>query len=245
MKSECITCFNCLADCPSEAAEVKFGGTAKEVLATVNPGRRNFFGTLALGLAAAYLPRTAYSAKQGERTSFLRPPGSIAERAFLEHCQRCGLCIQLCPTGFIKPALSEAGIEGVWTPVASAGNGYCEWNCNKCTQVCPSGSIEKLDLKKKQAFRIGTAVIDKDLCYTYADGFNCTVCQEQCPVPQKAILFRDAETWNYQGRKVRVRQVYIDPDRCTGCGICQHVCPRTDSPGIYITSGDEFRRLPV
>ncbi|MEI6051016.1 MAG: 4Fe-4S dicluster domain-containing protein, partial [Bacteroidota bacterium] len=162
------------------------------------------------------------------------------EHTFLDYCQRCSQCVQACPTGFIQPAISQAGIAGVWTPVVNAQSGYCEWSCNKCTQVCPSGAIEKLTLKRKQEFKIGIAVIDKDRCYTYADGYNCSVCHDGCPIPQKAIRYRETETWNYQGRKVNVKQIYVDPDRCTGCGICENVCPRTDAPGIFITAQDEY-----
>jgi len=243
IKSECIVCFNCVVDCPSEAVDVRFGNPAKAPLVVVNPGRRNFFGTIALGVTAAFLSKLDYSSKPGVRHSFIRPPGALNENTFLDYCQRCSQCVQACPTGFIQPAISQAGIVGVWTPVVSAQSGYCEWSCNKCTQVCPSGAIEKLTLKRKQEFKIGIAVIDKDRCYTYADGYNCSVCHDGCPIPQKAIRYRETETWNFQGRKVNVKQIYVDPDRCTGCGICENLCPRTDAPGIFITAQDEYRAM--
>ena len=243
MKSECISCFNCAADCPSETVEISIGKKGKKPSANIDPGRRSFFGTVALGVAAAYLPKISYSSGKGLKVSFLRPPGSLKEKSFLDRCQRCGQCIQACPTGFIRPAVSEAGIAGVWTPVVNAKYGDCEFTCNACTQVCPSGAIQKISLEKKQVFKIGTAIVDKDICYTHADGFNCSVCRDACPLPQKAILFRETETWNYQGRKVRVKQIYVDPDICTGCGICENVCVRPDEPGIFITAGDEYRSL--
>jgi len=244
LKSECLVCFNCVADCPSEAVQVKFDLPEKATVTAVSPGRRSFIGALALGAAAAVLPRTSLSAKPNARRSFLRPPGAIKESGFLDRCERCGQCIHACPTGFIQPAMLQAGVEGLWTPVVNAQAGYCSWDCNRCTQVCPSGAIGKLTLKHKQQFRIGIAVIDKDRCYTYSDGFNCSACEERCPVPGKAILFRETETWNYQGKRLVVKQIYVDPDRCTGCGICEYVCPRKDAPGILITAEDEYRELP-
>jgi len=137
----------------------------------------------------------------------------------------------------------QAGTEGIWTPVLNAQAGYCAWDCNKCTLVCPSKAIRPLTLKQKQQFRIGLAVVDKDLCYTYADGFNCSACMEQCPVPGKAIRFRETETWNYQGKRVVVKQIYVDPSLCNGCGVCEHVCPRNDAPGIVVTSEIEYRSM--
>ena len=243
LKSECMVCFNCVVDCPTGSVNVKFDLPERETITAVNPGRRKFFGSLALGAAIAALPKTSLLAKPGSRHSWLRPPGARKEDDFLDRCERCGQCIQACPTGFIQPAALEAGIEGLWTPVVNAGGGYCAWNCNKCTQVCPSNAIEKLTLKEKQRFKIGTAVIDKDRCYTYADGFNCSSCQGSCPVPDKAIKFRVAEVWNYKGKRTIVKQIYVDPDLCIGCGNCEYSCPRMDAPAITIVSEDEYREM--
>ena len=49
----------------------------------------------------------------------------------------------------------------------------------------------------------------------------------------------------FMGRLTKVNQIYIDPDLCTGCGICEHVCPRTDAPGIFITPADEQREKVI
>ena len=241
LKSECMVCFHCVADCRDEAVSVSFGSPARDLSASVTPGRRKFIGALVLGAVIGFLPKTTRSAKPARLHGWLRPPGARNEEDFLALCERCGQCVQSCPTGFIQPAALEAGVIGIWTPVVSGKAGYCEWTCHRCTQVCPSKAIEKLTLKEKQRFRIGTAVIDRDRCYTYADGFNCTACQERCPTPEKAIRFRPAEVWNYQGKRSVVNQVYVNPDLCTGCGICEYFCPRTDAPAIYLVSEDECR----
>jgi MauM/NapG family ferredoxin protein len=243
MKTECMTCFNCVDDCPTDAVDVSFAPPKKENRTTIDIGRRTMMGSAVSALFAATLPRFFVHAKPKMIHRFLRPPGSVKETEFLEKCVRCGQCMHVCPTNFIQPAFLEAGLEGLWTPILNAQTGYCEFECDKCLQVCPTNAIETLDLDKKKKFKMGIAVVDKDRCYTYADGYNCAVCEEHCPIPEKAIRFREVDTWNFKGKLVKVKQIYIVPDLCTGCGICENKCPRSDAPGIIMTSEEEDREF--
>ncbi|MCP4147057.1 MAG: 4Fe-4S dicluster domain-containing protein [bacterium] len=239
-KAECLTCMNCISDCPVDSVNTSFELPRKENRTPIDIGRRKMLGSIASGLAIGALPKIAVPAKS-KIHCFERPPGSVKEKDFLEKCIRCGECMQVCPTNFIQPALLEGGVEGLWTPVLNPSTGYCEFTCNKCTLVCPTKAIEPLTVKEKQKFKMGTAVVDRNLCYTYADGYNCAVCEEHCPVPDKAIRFREVDTWNFEGKLVKVKQIYVVPDLCTGCGICENVCPRTDAPGIFNTAEEEQR----
>jgi ferredoxin len=36
-------------------------------------------------------------------------------------------------------------------------------------------------------------------------------------------------------------QTHVDPNLCTGCGICENVCPFNDLPAIRVTSANESR----
>lgn len=243
LKSDCLSCFNCFADCPSGSVKIKIELPRKNNHTPIELGRRKMFLTLGAGIAMASLSKIQLFSKPKQRHNFLRPPGAIGEDEFLKKCSNCGQCTQSCPTSFIQPAFLDTGIEGLWTPIASAKAGYCIYECNRCTQVCPTGAIEKISLKEKQNFKIGLAAIDKNRCYTYADGINCTVCYDKCPTQEKAIAFKEAEVWNYKGRITTVKQIHVLSDICIGCGICEYACPRHDSPGIFIVSENEYREM--
>jgi MauM/NapG family ferredoxin protein len=173
--------------------------------------------------------------------SLIRPPGAVAEQEFLSKCIRCGECMKACPTNVIQPAMLEAGLQGMWSPVLKMEIGYCDYKCNLCTQVCPTGAIEKFTLEKKHDIRIGLASVDKNRCLPYAYARPCFVCQEQCPLKEKAIWQEDATVINSQGEKVEVKLPHVDASKCVGCGICERKCPVTDLAGIRVTSVGETR----
>lgn len=121
--------------------------------------------------------------------TLIRPPGALAEDEFLATCTRCDECLKVCPTNVLQPAVFEAGLEGVFTPRLDFTRSFCEYNCAECGTVCPTRSIAPLGLDRKQRAVIGVARIDQTLCLPWAQGKECSVCQELCPVPHKAITF--------------------------------------------------------
>ena len=111
--------------------------------------------------------------------------------------------MRICPTNVIRPALLEAGVEGMWTPVLdfTSGTSGCQSNCVACGHLCPTAAIRPLSLeermglgefKDKGPVRIGTAFVDKSRCLPWAMDRPCIVCQENCPVSPKAIFTREA-----------------------------------------------------
>jgi ferredoxin len=149
-------------------------------------------------------------------------------------CLRCGECTRACPTGAIHPAVGEAGIEGLWTPVLVPRLGYCDFSCTACGEVCPVQAIPRLDLERKRATVIGVAYIDEDRCIAWADQRDCIVCEEMCPLPEKAIVLEKAEVLRGEGTSVTVQQPRVLRERCIGCGICEYKCPLSGEAAIRV-----------
>jgi Pyruvate/2-oxoacid:ferredoxin oxidoreductase delta subunit len=149
--------------------------------------------------------------------------------------------MKVCLTNGLQPALTQAGFEGLWTPMLVPRLGYCEYNCNLCSQVCPTGAIAGVTLEEKQRIRIGLAFFDKNRCIPYSMGRNCGVCEEHCPAPGKAIKFREVEGRGGDGAPFALKLPEVDPALCIGCGICENKCPIIDEPGIRVSSINESR----
>lgn len=177
-------------------------------------GRRALFS--ARGLAAALgrepAPRPLVALLAGASAGaparalpVLRPPGALDEAEFLRLCTRCDACQDACPHDAVTRAPARLrGAAG--TPVIDPVAAPCRMCADvPCAVACPTGA-----LRPDGARTLGRAVIGAHDCLAY-QGTTCTVCVEQCPVP--GAIRSDA------GRPV------IDAALCTGCGVCQHVCP--------------------
>jgi len=222
LTSECQLCLRCQAECDNGRASFTFG--LKTPRAPLDLGRRQVITSVAAGVAAVPLVRLGSLARRPEEF-LVRPPGAQEEGEFLARCIRCGECMKVCLTNGLQPVLWEAGLEGLYTPRLVPRLGYCAHSCTLCGQVCPTGAIPRLDLEVKQTLVLGTASINRSRCIPYSEGTDCLVCEEHCPVSPKAITFNQAEVLDRQGRKILVKLPVVQPDRCVGCGHCEHVCP--------------------
>jgi MauM/NapG family ferredoxin protein len=231
----CNLCLDCLDLCPEEIISFRFRKPAAPQ-PELGLSRRAFAGMVAGGL---FLPAYARveAALLGTAPDVIRPPGALAENAFLDRCVRCGECLKVCPLNALQPVGLESGWGGIFTPRLLPRIGYCEFNCTLCGQVCPTGAIAALDLPRKQKTVIGLAYFDKNRCLPYARGVPCIVCEEHCPTPDKAIKFRETEVWDQEGNRKRIKQPYVIDRLCIGCGICENKCPLEGKAAVLVTRG--------
>ena len=145
------------------------------------------------------------SPKSEKLLTILRPPGAVDERAFLAGCTKCNECANACPVEAIFSAPPRFG-SAAGTPMIDP----MQAPCVMCEDTPCIAACEPNVLQAELGLRMGTAKIKQPHCLAF-NGTICTVCSERCPV--EGALALD------QGRPV------INEQACTGCGVCQYVCP--------------------
>ena len=244
--------MNCVAVCPESSIRFTFFPSTPTTTAAPDLQRRKALTSVLAGAAALPLFRSSAGFHVDRHDRLVRPPGATPEKEFLARCVRCGECMKVCPNNALHPSFTEAGIEGLWTPVLVPRIGYCEPSCVLCGQVCPTGAIWEFTAKEKawtservdksiKPVRLGTAFYDRGRCLPWSMATECIVCEEWCPTSPKAIYLRAADVADAEGKTKTVRQPYVDPERCGGCGACEYACPVADRPAIYVTSIGESR----
>ncbi|MEI6214203.1 MAG: 4Fe-4S dicluster domain-containing protein [Desulfuromonadales bacterium] len=238
-KDECILCMECQQGCPH--SRISFRPSSKySVGGPLLPERRVLLGGMAAGLLLAVPARF----RPPERASrLLRPPGVRDEDDFLKKCVRCGECMKVCLKNALYPAAWQAGYEGLYTPVVIPRLGYCEYDCTLCGQVCPTGAIPALPVSTKRREVIGKAVFDRNHCLPFARKIDCIVCEEHCPIADKAIRSREVTVIGLDGVKKRVKEPYVDEEICNGCGICEFVCPVETKAGIEVCAVKDHKPI--
>jgi polyferredoxin len=226
--AECIECLRCLYECPHKALTytITIARTPHSIT------RRQFITACGAGLVLAPLTRTFLHHKLNGR--IIRPPGAVPESDFLNLCIHCSKCMKVCPTNGLQPCLFEAGINGLWTPRLVPRIGGCEKNCNKCGQICPTSAIRKLPLEEKTYARIGTAVIDRSKCIAWEQDKVCLICDEVCP-------YNAISSLNETIQGTTLLRPFVDERICTGCGLCESLCPIEGPAAIQVFSIGEER----
>ncbi len=233
--TQCIQCLDCAILCPVQDSAIRFG-FRQRLHPPLDLGRRMILRGVVTGLAAAGLHRIE-SEKAFRDYPLIRPPGSIPEDEFLQRCIRCLACVRVCQSNgrCLQPADGASHLFERWTPIAVMRLGYCEQNCNLCGQVCPTGAILPLSLRQKEETPMGLAVFDRNVCIPHARAEDCLVCEEHCPIGEKAIRFDQREVRAPDGSTRVVKLPYVVKEKCIGCGICETKCPLNGKPGIFIT----------
>lgn len=211
-KSLCILCFKCTDECPTETV-FKFKKNKKSHFKS----RRNLLKSVFTSVIFFN-----FVLKKKKEKSLLRPPGATTN-SIRNNCLRCMECAKICPTRAIQPSGLNNGFLNLFTPEIKPDMGYCDYYCTLCGKICPNNAIKNLPLEKKQKWIIGTAYIDHRLCLVWRKGIPCIVCEEHCPIPEKAIKLKKFKWYN----KILDTPI-VDKNLCNGCGTCQNVCPVED-----------------
>lgn len=239
-QGECILCMDCVYDCPDRVTAFRFHRSIRTSRApeakkegSGQISRRNFLIILVGAFSAL---GASFGGEHGvgrKNNSLIRPPGALVEDDFVNRCVRCGNCMKVCPTNALHPIMFQGGIDAVWTPQLIPEIGYCEYQCTQCGRTCPTGALPVLTREQKMKTKLGTAEVDRSLCLPWAEGKECIVCQEHCPVAEKAIKLD-----SYAGGPARP---HVDEYLCVGCGICQNKCPVSPARAIRLTDKDADR----
>ncbi len=195
---ECVLCMNCLKVCPDQVMGYGFDTPVDGERRAPDLQRRALIASAASGLVLQPLLHLDNALAGTRQPAPIRPPGALAEDAFLARCVRCGICMRVCPTNIIQPAGPGYGLQGLWTPVLNfqIGTSGCQPHCIACGHVCPTSAIRPLHLDERLGInayaaagplRTGMAFVDRGRCLPWAMGTPCIVCQENCPVSPKAI----------------------------------------------------------
>ena len=230
--SECTLCMNCRSACAKDATTFtpKWQPARRQ---SYDVDRRLFLASLGVSIVSVALFSVDWI-KRRAKNFFLRPPGITNDQEFLAKCVRCGECLKVCPTQALQADAGLSGLEGAFTPVLLPRNGFCDFACNACGEYCPTGAIPLLPLEVKQQTVLGHAYIDQNRCLAWSDHTNCIVCEEMCPLPQKAITLEPKTFTAADGSEVEVKLPVVDRTRCIGCGTCENKCPLKGDAAIRV-----------
>ena len=233
--AECTLCLDCLKNCPDSKVK-SHSPLAPAAWNAYDPGRRQILTAAVVSAAGVAVFHSSPNSVH-PNLDLLRPPGASDDR-ILTTCLRCGICMRACPTNLIQPSGTDMGLERLWTPLLVPEMGYCEYSCNTCGQVCPVQAIPPLALEEKQVAVIGKAYMDQNRCLAWSDHKRCMVCEEMCPLPQKAVLLTSLDVIDPNGDKRTIQVPQVDRKTCIGCGICEFKCPVQGEAAIRVHSVD-------
>ena len=247
--AECTVCYNCAAFCSKGSSTFQWQLPRWKPAESqpYDPSRREAITALGMSALSVALSHVEPIEKR-PAADLIRPPGaSLVD--FEGLCIRCNECVRVCPTQGLQPSLLEGGWRNMLTPRLIPRLGQCNYSCNACSQACPSGAIPKLELEEKRHTPIGLARVDRNRCLPWAYNIDCIVCEEACPVANKAIKVEEVQAVNGLGETVTLLRPSVVKELCIGCGMCEYQCPMGGDAAIrvfaYTEAGGYFGDDPT
>jgi len=192
--------------------------------------RRDFLQNMMKGVgygALGIIAWSSYLSQSQARNLTLRPPGALFEKDFVRTCIRCGMCVEACPFDILKLATISDQIS-IGTPYFTPRTEACRLCPDiPCASSCPTQALDLTSLIKEnklsiKSARMGLATINTQTCLAYL-GLQCTMCVRACPFPDEAIFLHNER--NTRTDMHAFLKPVVNPDFCTGCGMCEHACP--------------------
>jgi ferredoxin len=249
--TRCVSCFNCIAQCPKGA--FSFSAKADKLTAQAavkDASKRNFISSLFLLGLGLFTARSLYAydfdgglapierKKKPKRRVHIIPAGALNHRIFNKKCTGCQLCVSSCPNNVLRPTgLGPRKLSRFMQPEISYERGYCRPECVKCSTICPTGAIRPITPEEKSAVQTGIARWNQELCVVLTDNVNCDLCSVRCPTAAISMIAHDPGS--PASRKIPM----IDDNRCIGCGACEHLCPSRPFSAIYVEGIDTHRTI--
>ena len=200
--------------------------------------RRKFLLTMARDVGLLAFGGFIWSAYVDEAIAnklALRPPGALKGKDFLATCIKCGMCVEACPYDTLKLAVPGSNVP-TGTPYFEPRDIPC-YMCTDipCVPVCPTGALDEesvstdgvLDINKAD---MGVAIVDTKNCIAFW-GIQCDACYRACPLLDQAI-YLEYDKNDRTGKHAFLKPI-VNPDFCTGCGLCEHACV-TKKPAIIV-----------
>lgn len=197
-----------------------------------NPDRRSFLRKIFQGVgysAFGIIAWSAYLSQSQANILRLRPPGAMSEEQFVLNCIRCGMCVSACPFDVLKLSTISNKVS-IGTPYFEPREDACRLCPDApCTSACPTNTLDLdlLTVDNKLSInnaRMGLAVINTQTCLAYL-GLQCTMCIRACPLADTAIVLKSER--NPRTDMHAFLKPIVDPNFCTGCGMCERACPTT------------------
>lgn len=236
---ECVACQTCVRICPVQAVSFAQKPLNKKAAIPFLPQRRELLFAGLAGAGTATLTLTGLGEVREELLpgnpmppDLIRPPGALLEKAFLNRCIRCALCMRACPTNTLQPLWFQAGFAALFSPNLTPRRGPCLPECTVCGEVCPTGAIRGLPLTEKTWAKVGTAHILRHKCLAWEWGKKCLVCDEVCPYD--AIELRRVP-------EADIPVPFVRGNRCSGCGFCEYHCPVRATSAIVVEPMEALR----
>ena len=227
--SRCVACMDCINQCSKDA--IKYTCRRNPIAQndysdTVDAGRRGFvtgtgfiigaFGIDAIAKTTDGGLTALKDKKPAKRTTRIVPPGAVSIRNLQSQCTACQLCIQSCPSHLLKPSFT---LDGFMQPLMDFTDGYCYPDCTVCSEICPAGAIKPIDKALKSSIKIGTAVVNLDICVSASESKTCGNCANRCPAGAIIMVPK------IEGDRNSPLIPTVNEAICIGCGSCEYHCP--------------------